>query len=141
MPDDPRRIATDTSQKVGIRFGETIKNYKENGRLAELVAIPLAIAGWMRYLLAVDDNGGAMEVSSDPLKKDLQAKLAGIKWNDPASYRGQLRQILANPVIFGSDLTETVLADKIEAIFLELLAGQGAVRATLHKHISEARGT
>ncbi len=25
MPDMPQRIATDTSQKVGIRFGETIK--------------------------------------------------------------------------------------------------------------------
>ena len=27
MPDTPQRIATDTSQKVGIRFGETIKSY------------------------------------------------------------------------------------------------------------------
>ena len=26
MPDAPQRIATDTSQKVGIRFGETIKS-------------------------------------------------------------------------------------------------------------------
>ena len=29
MPDSPQRIATDTSQKVGIRFGETIKSYVE----------------------------------------------------------------------------------------------------------------
>ena len=27
IPDQPERIATDTSQKVGIRFGETIKSY------------------------------------------------------------------------------------------------------------------
>lgn len=27
MPDIPQRIATDTSQKLGIRFGETIKSY------------------------------------------------------------------------------------------------------------------
>ena len=26
MPDTPQRIATDTSQKVGIRYGETIGN-------------------------------------------------------------------------------------------------------------------
>ena len=137
MPDDPRRIATDTSQKVGIRFGETIKSYIERGRsLEELVSIPLAAAGWMRYLLAVDDTGGAMEVSSDPMKEELQAKLAGIIWNDPASYGGQLRQILANPVIFGVDLTETVLADVIEAMFLELLAGVGAARAVLRKYLS-----
>lgn len=29
MPDTPQRIATDTSQKVGIRYGETIKAYVE----------------------------------------------------------------------------------------------------------------
>ena len=31
MPDTPQRIATDTSQKLAIRFGETIKNYKKTG--------------------------------------------------------------------------------------------------------------
>ncbi len=77
MPDMPQRIATDTSQKVGIRFGETIKSYIAEGRdLNSLVSIPLAIAGWLRYLLAIDDNGNAFEVSADPLKDDLQAKLA-----------------------------------------------------------------
>ena len=65
MPDAPQRIATDTSQKVGIRFGETIKSYVAEGRdLNTLVSIPLAIAGWLRYLLAVDDNGNAFEVSA-----------------------------------------------------------------------------
>ena len=29
IPDTPQRIASDTSQKVGIRFGETIKAYNE----------------------------------------------------------------------------------------------------------------
>ena len=27
IPDQPERIATDTSQKIAIRFGETIKSY------------------------------------------------------------------------------------------------------------------
>lgn len=77
MPDMPQRIATDTSQKVGIRFGETIKSYVAEGRdLNSLVSIPLAIAGWLRYLLAIDDNGNAFEVSADPLKDELQAKLS-----------------------------------------------------------------
>lgn len=137
MPDDPRRIATDTSQKVGIRFGETIKSYiNESLDLGALVSVPLAIAGWLRYLLAVDDNGNPMEVSSDPMKDELQAKLAGIIWNNPASYSGQIRPILANPVIFGSDLTQTVLADKIEAIFIDELVGPGAVRAALRKYLA-----
>lgn len=57
MPDTPQRIATDTSQKVGIRYGETIKSYAARPDLdpASLTYIPLAIAGWLRYLLAVDD--------------------------------------------------------------------------------------
>ena len=46
MPDMPQRIATDTSQKVGIRFGETIKSYVAEGlELNSLVSIHLAIAG------------------------------------------------------------------------------------------------
>ena len=137
MPDAPQRIATDTSQKVGIRFGETIKSYLAEGRdLNTLVSIPLAIAGWLRYLLAVDDNGAAFEVSADPLKDDLQAKLAGIEVGKPETYQGQLKAILANASIFGTDLTQTVLADKIEAYFVAELAGPGAVRKTLHEALN-----
>ena len=137
MPDDPRRICTDTSQKVGIRFGETIKSYIAEGRdLNSLVAIPLAIAGWMRYLLAVDDNLEPMEVSADPMKDELQAQLAGIEAGKPETYKGQLRPILANANIFGSDLCAVGLADKIETIFVEELAGKGAVRATLKKYLA-----
>ena len=134
MPDAPQRIATDTSQKVGIRFGETIKSYIAEGRdLNTLVSIPLALAGWLRYLLAVDDKGEAFEVSADPLKDDLQAKLAGIEVGKPETYNGQLKNILNNASIFGTDLTATVLADKIEAYFVAELAGPGAVRKTLHE--------
>ncbi|MDD3346567.1 mannitol dehydrogenase family protein [Oscillibacter sp.] len=137
MPDDPRRIATDTSQKVGVRFGETIKSYLAEGRdLNALVSLPLALAGWLRYLLAVNDAGEAMEVSDDPLKETLQAQLRGIVWNDPASYHGQLRPILANASIFGVDLTATPLSDKIEKLFVEELSGPGAVRATLQKYLA-----
>ena len=136
MPDAPQRIATDTSQKVGIRFGETIKSYVAQGLDTDtLVAIPLGIAGWLRYLLAVDDEGQEMSVSPDPLLEELQGKLAGVVWNDPASYKGQIRDILRNPVIFRSDLTQTPLADRIEEMFIELLAGAGAVRRTLQKYL------
>ena len=142
MPDAPQRIATDTSQKVGIRFGETIKSYIAEGRdLNTLVSIPLAIAGWLRYLLAVDDNGAAFEVSADPLKDDLQAKLAGIEVGKPGTYQGQLQGILNNASIFGVDLTATPLAAKIEAYFVAELAGPGAVRKTLHEALSSRAGS
>ncbi len=65
MPDTPQRIATDTSQKVGIRYGETIKAYvAKYGDAKKLKAIPLALAGWCRYLLAVDDEGQCIRTFS-----------------------------------------------------------------------------
>ena len=136
MPDDPRRIATDTSQKLGIRFGETVKSYIAAGRsLDGLVVIPLAIAGWFRYLLAVNDKGEPMEVSPDPQKEEFQSKLAGIVWNDPSSYKGQIRPLLANTSVFHVDYTQTSLADRIEAYFVRLLAGPGAARRLLQEEL------
>ena len=137
MPDAPQRIACDTSQKVGIRFGETIKSYvAKYGDAKKLEAIPLAIAGWCRYLLAVDDSGKPFERSPDPMLEELTAQLKGIAWNDAASYTGQLKPILSNANIFGSDLYKAGLGEKIEALFKEELAGAGAVRQTLKKHLA-----
>ena len=138
MPDSPQRIATDTSQKVGIRFGETIKSYVEKGRdLHELTALSLAIAGWLRYLLGVGDDGKAIEISADPMKDELQAQLAGIEVGKPETYHGQIRPILANANIFGSDLTAIGMADRIEEMFVSELAGEGAVRKTLEAYLGE----
>ncbi|MBR6165127.1 MAG: mannitol dehydrogenase family protein [Clostridia bacterium] len=134
MPDAPQRIATDTSQKVGIRFGETIKSYlAENRSMDQLVALPLAIAGWLRYLLGVDDQGNAMPLSGDPLLEELRALLAGIELGKPETCGDRLRPILSNPMIFGSDLTACPLGDRITGYFLEEIRGPGAVRDTLKK--------
>lgn len=133
LPDTPQRIATDTSQKVGIRFGETIKAYGDAA--SQLRFIPLAIAGWCRYLLAVDDNGKAFELSSDPLLEDLQKALRGIELGKPESAAGKLQPILSNRSIFGSDLYAVGLGEKIEGYFTELLAGPHAVRNVLKKYI------
>lgn len=135
MPDAPQRIATDTSQKVGIRFGETIKSYAALGKTDELKAIPLAIAGWLRYLLGVDDNGEPIEISADPLKDELCAHLAGIELGKPESYCGQLKAILSNETIFGSDLCALEMDKLIEEIFVKEISGKGAVRATLKEYL------
>ena len=134
MPDAPQRIATDTSQKVGIRFGETIKSYlAENRPMDQLVALPLAIAGWLRYLLGVDDKGHAMALSGDPLLEELRTMLSGIELGKPETCGDKLRPILSNAMIFGSDLTACPLGDRIKGYFLEEIAGPGAVRNTLKK--------
>ena len=133
MPDTPQRIATDTSQKIPIRFGETIKSYMADpGRdSATLTAIPLAIAGWLRYLLGVDDEGREMPVSPDPMLASLQADLEGVKLGNPASADGRLDPILANANLFGVDLKAAGLDQKITELFKRLIAGPGAVRKTL----------
>ena len=138
MPDTPQRIATDTSQKVGIRYGETIKAYVEkDGTAQDLIGIPLAIAGWCRYLMGVDDNGKTMQISPDPMKEQLTYELSKVKLGDVSSYTGQLEDILANANIFGINLYKAGIGDKIEDIYKELIAGNGAVRKTLHKYMSQ----
>lgn len=136
IPDTPQRIATDTSQKVPIRFGETIKSYMSCPArdASTLTAIPLALAGWLRYLLAVDDSGNPMAVSSDPMLAQLQAELSGITWGNPGSVKGKLNAILSNPVLFGVSLYDAGLAGKVETMLAEELAGPGAIRATLKKY-------
>ncbi len=137
MPDTPQRIATDTSQKVSVRYGETIKSYAASPTLdpRDLTYIPLAIAGWLRYLLALDDNGEPMECSSDPMLDTLQSQLADVKLGEPDSADGRLEPILSNEVLFGCDLVALGLSEKIEPMFKDMLAGPGAVRATLKKYL------
>ena len=137
MPDTPQRIATDSSQKVGIRYGETIKAYAARYKSAErLLGIPLAIAGWLRYLLAVDDEGRSFERSPDPMLKSLTEALSGIRLGEPDSVADRLRPILSNENIFGIDLYRAGIGEKIEGYFREELRGRGAVRATLKKYLS-----
>ena len=137
LPDAPQRIATDTSQKVPIRFGATIKSYctRSDWDPAQLTYIPLAIAGWLRYLLGVDDEGKPMECSADPMLEALQGQLSGIRLGEPESIGDKLRPILSNPLIFGVDLPAVGLGEKIEGYCKELLAGPGAVRETLHRYL------
>ena len=139
IPDAPQRIATDTSQKVPIRFGETVKSYIARPDLdpADLTYIPLAIAGWLRYLLAVDDEGKPMACSDDPMLETLQGQLSGVTLGNPGSVKGRLEPILSNPILFGTDLVAAGLGGKIEGMLGEMLTGTGAVRATLEKHLGK----
>lgn len=138
IPDTPQRIACDTSQKVGIRFGETIKCYCEREDLdpKELKYIPLVIAGWLRYLMGIDDDGMKMELSPDPLLDTLTKYVSEIKLGTKESVKDNLKPILANEEIFGVNLYEVGLGEKIEAYFNEMISGTGAVRTTLEKNLT-----
>ncbi|MGM9974388.1 MAG: mannitol dehydrogenase family protein [Clostridiaceae bacterium] len=135
MPDTPQRIATDTSQKLAIRFGETIKNYRKEGKdLKELKLIPLVFAGWLRYLMAVDDNGKKFELSPDPLLETVCPYVSKFTLGENADVEATLKPVLEDEKIFGVNLYEVGMAETVCSYFRELIAGVGAVRATLKKY-------
>ena len=138
MPDTPQRIATDTSQKLSIRFGETIKAYKASETLSldSLEGIPLVLAGWLRYLMGVDDKGNAFTPSPDPMLEELMPVLSGVKLGRSCDVKALITPILKREDIFGVDLTQIVLGDKVIALFTEMIQGPGAVAAVLEKNFS-----
>lgn len=140
MPDTPQRIATDTSQKLAIRFGETIKAYDASAELdvADLKMIPLVFAGWLRYLMAVDDEGNGFELSPDPLLDTVCPHIAGIKLGEAADVEEAVRPILENKAIFGMNLYEIGMAETVCRYFCKMIAGPGAVRKVLKDIVGHA---
>ncbi|MDE7298172.1 MAG: mannitol dehydrogenase family protein, partial [Lachnospiraceae bacterium] len=133
MPDTPQRIATDTSQKLPIRFGETLKAYLAQGKkLDGLKFIPLVLAGYLRYLLGVDDDGNRFEPSPDPMLGELQEAMKDVTFGQIVPQK-TFDDILSRRDLFAVDLVESGLSTKITAYFNELNAQPGAVRETLKR--------
>jgi len=95
----------------------------------------LFFAGWLRYLIGVDDNGEPFTPSPDPMLEKLQNYMKDIKLGDKGPFTETVRPILSDSSIFGVNLYEYNLASKVESFFEELVAGKGAVRQTLEKYI------
>ena len=132
IPDMPQRIATDTSQKIPMRFGGTIKKYYDKfGSAKELNYIPFVIAGWLRYLLAIDDEGNDFTPSPDPLLEEVQAYLKGVKLGDTVT-DDVVHPILKDERIFTISLYDAGIADKVLDYFNLLIKEPGAVRKQLH---------
>ncbi len=133
LPDTPQRIATDTSQKLSIRFGETIKAYLEKGMdVSNLKGIALVEAGWLRYLMGVDDNGNEMAISPDPRLDEMKSRLAGVSFGHNENAEKALLPILEDESIFGVSLVKAGLADSVIEHFKRMNAAPGAVRAEIH---------
>ena len=136
MPDAPQRIAMDTSQKLPIRFGETIKKYIARGLdISNLILIPLTLAGYARYLKGIKDDGTPFEPSPDPMLSELQAIVAPLEIGKPDQDWSCLKSLYTRKDIFGLNLYEAGLGEQIEGMVKELYAGKGAVRSTLHKYV------
>lgn len=134
LPDTPQRIATDTSQKIAIRFGETIKSYEILGKQKELVYVPLVIAGWFRYLLGIDDSGAEFEISSDPMLNEMKNIVYSIKLGNENDL-SILDNVLSNERLFGTNLCKNEMAPTIKEMLKEMLVGPRAVKTTLSKYV------
>ena len=135
MPDAPQRIAMDSSLKIPIRFGETIKAYISTGKnCVDLKLIPLVFAGWLRYLLGIDDQGKPFEISPDPNYETLKTALSGISLGQTGPFHAKLEPILSNKAFFGVNLYEAGLGERVEDLFTQMLTGPGAVRKALSEN-------
>lgn len=133
IPDAPQRIATDTSQKLAIRFGNTLKAYVDQDEdVSQLVAIPLVYAGWLRYLMGIDDKGNQMSLSPDPLLPSLEPIFADAELGK-ALPQEEITNLLRNTDIFGIDLYEAGVAETVLELFAKMNTEPGAVRRTLQE--------
>lgn len=138
MPDTPQRIATDTSQKLPVRFGETLKAYAKSDclKLTDLKLIPLVFAGWIRYLMGIDDSGQPFELSADPLLDTVCPYVSEIRLGEAFDAEKVLHPILEDAAIFGVSLYEVHLDELVCRYFSEMTASAGAVRAVLEKYVA-----
>lgn len=137
VPDTPQRIACDTSKKIPVRFGETLKAYIASGKsdLSFLTFIPLVFAGYARYLTGINDKGEEFELSPDPNLEALQQLVQNFALGKPIPREG-LRRLFSDPAIFGVDLYAHGLGEKAECMFEEMSAAPGAVRATVERYLA-----
>ena len=126
----PNEYLGDTNLRLAVAY------VKRFGNASKLTAIPLGIAGWLRYMLAVDDAGNKYELAPDPMNEELQEQLKDIVTGKPETFKDQLKPILSNERLFFTDLYKAGVGEKIENMFREMIAGPGAVRATIHKYVT-----
>lgn len=140
LQDTPQRIATDTSQKISVRFGNTIRRYAASDtlRVQDLRLIAFVIAAWCRYLMAVNDEGQPFSPSDDPLMPMLAPRFVELQLGGTYDVHALLSPVLSDEGIMGADLYAVGLADMVEAAFCEMLTGPGAVRAALHRRVTGA---
>ena len=131
LQDSPQRTATDTSRKIAPRFGTTLYAYYNSmlpaHRATRLIYIPLVLAGWLRYLEGVDDNGSEFTLSPDPNIEHVRTLMGNPKLGDDVS-EAQLYPLLANRYYFGVNLFEIGVGETVVRMFGEMNRGPHAVR-------------
>ncbi len=110
------QIAMDGSQKLPQRMLDSVRWHLAHGSDFPLLA--LGVAGWMRYVDGVDEQGKAIEIA-DPLLSTIQAAVQGSEQGD-----ARVKALLGIEAIFGKELPQ-------DARFVERVTE--AYRALLEK--------
>jgi len=121
------QIASDGSQKLPQRWLDSMRWHLKNGSRFDLLA--LGVAGWMRYIGGVDEQGAAI-IINDPLKDEFAQCVAATP-DGPA----RVQALLSLEAIFGSELATSPLVAERVATFYQQLQTQGA-RETVKQLIS-----
>ncbi|MBT7203443.1 MAG: mannitol dehydrogenase family protein, partial [Deltaproteobacteria bacterium] len=129
------QIAMDGSQKLPQRLLGILRDHHAANRLPKRVL--LAIAGWMRYVTGIQENGNSFEVQ-DPLTPKLRqlAQESGfltgqLNSEKTTEYVNQLLQI---EEIFSSDLANNNIFSKQLTSLLQELTENG-VRSVLRQTV------
>ena len=116
------QIAMDGSQKLPQRILGTIADNLAQGR--DFSALALVVAGWMRYVGGIDEQGGAIDVR-DPLKDRLRA---ATETSDPVA------ALLALDAVFPPDLAaDARFRTAVQGAYEQLVAqgARGAVASVI----------
>ena len=130
----------DKQVKLKIYHIERVTNLArkmaEKLNLSDLKYIPLVFAGWIRYLMGINDNGEKFELSPDPLINKLKPIIDKLVFGKNDNSKEVVYEILSYESIFGLDLTKTPLCEKILNYFKEMNNGKNSVEETLKKYVN-----
>ncbi|MGP3591988.1 mannitol dehydrogenase family protein [Vagococcus sp. WN89Y] len=118
------QIAMDGSQKLPQRMLDSVRWHIAHQSDFSLLA--LGVAGWMRYVGGVDEQGQVIEVS-DPLLSTLQAAVKGSEQGE-----ARVRALLAIEAIFGNELPkEAIFVNQVQKAY-QMLRERGAKATVAH---------
>lgn len=118
------QIAMDGSQKLPQRLLDPIRWHLAHQTNYDLLV--LGVAGWMRYVGGIDDQGNEIDIS-DPLLPAIQQAVAS-----SAEGADRVRALLGLNAIFGDDLpANTSFVCKLIMTYSQLLS-QGATATVAH---------
>ena len=123
------QIATDGTQKLPQRLLDSVRWHLRNGTSCDYLL--LGVAGWMRYVSGVDEQGQAIEIR-DPMKEQLASIVAH---SDEGTQR--VEALLRLQAVFGDDLRyQTAFVSRVTELYKQLNT-QGA-RATVQALVTQA---